>query len=139
MTIYCSLIEFLETTYQGLNFKNKKKADLNQFEYGFGHSRVLFESFLTNRKPFLLTKKIATEFYGNVRCGLLHEAQTTGKWKIRVDQGTLITQIGNEYILDRLVFKNKLNQYLKLYKNNLLKTQGLKEAFIRKFDGICEN
>ena len=82
---------------------------------------------------------MATEFYGNVRCGLLHEAQTTGKWKIRVNKGVLITQLGGEYILDRLVFKKKLKQYLSLYKKNLLGTKELKEAFIRKFDGICEN
>lgn len=139
MTIYCSLIEFLETTYQGLNYKNKKNADLNKYEYRFGKSKDIFVSFLTNRKPFLLTENMATEFYGNVRCGLLHEAQTTGKWKIRVDKGVLITKLGDEYILDRFVFKKKMKQYLNLYKNNLLETKELKEAFIRKFDGICEN
>jgi len=39
MSIYCSLIEFLETTIQGLNFQYKKK-DLLEFEYGNGHSKA---------------------------------------------------------------------------------------------------
>ncbi len=139
MTLYCSLIEFLETTYQGRNFKNKRKEDLKKYEYGLGVSKSLYISFLTKRKPFLLDKKIAIKFYGNVRCGLLHEAQTTGGWKIRVDNPELITENKKGYILNHHIFKKKISQYLILYKNNLLNNTELKHAFIRKFDGICEN
>ena len=139
MTIYCSLIEFLETTYQGINFKSINNRDLGEFEYGFGNSQNLYTSFLMNRKPFLLAENIAKEFYSNVRCGLLHEAQTTGGWKIRIDSAELIIQNNNGFILNRLIFKKKITQYLFLYKKQLLKDSVLKAAFIRKFDGICDN
>ena len=45
MTIYCALIEFLETTCQGINFKNKKEADLNKHEYRFGKSKNYLSRF----------------------------------------------------------------------------------------------
>lgn len=137
MSIYCSLIEFLETTIQGLNFQYKKKKDLLDFEYGNGHSKSLFTSFLTKRKPFLLTEEIAASFYENVRCGLLHEAQTTNGWIIRVDTVSLITQKNENYILNRSLFSRKIKQFLLIYKANLIKNEEFKKAFIRKFNHLC--
>ena len=87
---------------------------------------------------FNLSEDLAVEFYKNVRCRLLHEAQTGVNWRIRVDSPKLVTIEGGEYILNRVIFKQKIEQYLEAYKTELFKDIELKKAFIRKFNGICE-
>lgn len=133
MTIYCSLIEFLETTYQGINFDIKKKKKSN-FKYGLGYSKNIFVSFLTKRKPFLIKKSVAIEFYKSVRCGLLHEAKLGKNWKIRVDNSKVINFKDGNYTVNRKIFSKRINQYLILYRKKLKNEKSLKDAFIRKFD-----
>lgn len=137
MTIYCSLIEFLETIYQGRVFKDRKKNELTKYEYGHGESKSIYVSFLTRNKIFNFSKELAIEFYKNVRCRLLHEAQTGINWKIRVDNDKLITEDNGNYILNRIKFQQKIEYYFKDYKKNLFNNPELKKAFIRKFNGIC--
>jgi len=48
MTIICSLIEFLETTYQGTNYRYPKPFGA----YEYSKSRQIFIDFLTKRDPF---------------------------------------------------------------------------------------
>lgn len=133
MTIYCSLIEFLETTIQGINFNIDKKK-LQGYEYGLGYSKEIFTSFLTKRKPFLIDKAVAIEFYKSVRCGLLHEAKLGKGWKIRVDNSKVINLKDEKYTVNRKIFSKRINQFLTLYKKNLLQEPQKKKAFIRKFD-----
>jgi hypothetical protein len=137
VTIYCALIEFLETTYLGLNYKEGPLRHLKDYEYNSAKCGHLFQSFLVNRKPFLLDEELAISFYKNVRCGLIHEAQTKNGWLIRVDNPEFITTIEKGFVLNRDIFRKKIDQYLILYKKHLFTENELKEAFIRKFDGLC--
>ena len=70
--IQCSIIQFLESTWQGLSYKYRNPG---AFEYA--ESGKIFKDFLTKRDPFKteFTDDIATDFYVGVRCGLLHEAE----------------------------------------------------------------
>lgn len=81
--IQCSLIEFLESTEQGLNYRFiQNKENLGSYEYN--SSQDIFDSFLKNRNPFSKTfnQTTAEDFYVVVRCGLLHEALTKNDWRI---------------------------------------------------------
>lgn len=139
MTIYCSLIEFLETTYQGINFRIKKQSkSKTKYEYGLGYSEKIFVSFLTKRTPFKIKEKIAKEFYKSVRCGLLHEVKLGIGWKIRVDNSKVINYKDGLHTVNRKIFSKRINQYLIFYKKNLLKNDDLKKAFIRKFNYLIE-
>ena len=137
MTIHCSLIEFLETTYQGINFNIKQKKK-SKYKYGLGYSKSIFISFLTNRKPFLIEKSIATAFYKSVRCGLLHEAKLGKNWKIRVDNSKVINCKEGKYTVNRKIFSKRIKQYLTLYNKKLKKDKKLKKAFIRKFNYLSQ-
>lgn len=137
MTIYCSLIEFLETIYQGINFK-LKKAKSENFEYSLGNSETIFISFLSKRFGFKLDKEISKSFYKNVRCGLLHEAKLGSNWTVKVNTAKLIEEKGDRTILNRKIFSDRMKIYLKRYKKELIKNSELKKAFIRKFDYLCE-
>jgi hypothetical protein len=142
MTIICSIIEFLETTYQGLTYRFIKRNDppLSNFEYS--KSETVFNHFLTERIPFKqsFTNNLAQDFYKNVRCGLLHEARTKGTWTIwgNNNSNQLVETRATTVIVFRDNFYNALIEYVKdHYKLELLDSQERKEAFLRKFDSFC--
>ena len=142
MTIICSLIEFLETTYQGLNYRyvRRNAPQLTQFEYSV--SAQIFIDFLTLRKPFVhhFNNSQAESFYSNVRCGLLHEARTNDKWTIWGSSlnSTLVETTPTEIIIYRDNFYNALLDFINNhYKTELLESDDRKKAFLRKFDRLC--
>ncbi|BEV07499.1 hypothetical protein [Methylophilus sp. DW102] len=142
VTIICSTIEALESFYQGKSYrKGSTEHPLDQNTEYF-KSQPIFESFLQNREPFksyFSDKGLATNFYENVRCGILHEAATRGGWKIKTCSSKLIERHDNYWILNRKLLVQAIEDYLKSYKTELFSSQDLKKAFIRKFDAICES
>lgn len=135
-TILCSLIEALETFYQGKHFTPKKPH--NEYEYTNGKSKEIFTNFLTQREPFKSEfKSLASDFYYNVRCSLLHEAATRNGWVIRIDTARLIEKKSNKKVLNRYLFIESVKKYIASYKQELLKDNERKKAFIRKMDSIC--
>jgi hypothetical protein len=138
VTILCSLIEALETFYQGKYFTPLKPK--TKFEYTIGESKNLYVSFLTKRLPFKndFSKTVAIDFYKNVRCGLLHEAATRNGWRIRIDTAVLVDTDGKEKILNRFFLLKYVKDYIKIYRTELFKSKERKEAFIRKMDSICD-
>lgn len=135
--IQCSLIEFLESTLQGVKYRYLKKGErLRQHEYL--SSSEIFVSFLTNRQPFeqVFTKAIADDFYIGVRCGLLHEARTKNGWRIRARDSAGKIIDANNKILFRDHFQNALWQFIEDYKAELLQNHAYQAAFIRKLDDL---
>lgn len=141
MAIICSLVEFLESTYLGTNYRYRTKADPPLAEYEYSGSSDIFVSFLTQRYPFhkYFDKNIAEGFYKNVRCGLLHEARTKGKWTIwgMSSSDRLVDDKGTEIIVYRDNFLKATNTFIKQYKVDLLASTDRKDAFIRKYNALC--
>jgi len=99
MAISCLMIESLES------FKNGWEDTRNK-------SEKAFKSFFAREKEFELFKPISGQFYKNVRCGILHQSETTDGWKIRRD--------GNLYeretkTINATAFLDKLETTLKKY------------------------
>jgi hypothetical protein len=71
--ILCTLIEALETFYEGRCYKYDKPR--RNHEYGDGQSKKIFVNFLSKREPFnkVFDEPLSMEFYKNVRCPLFHE------------------------------------------------------------------
>jgi hypothetical protein len=143
MAIICSLIEFLETTEQGINYRFRRNGDpeLSEFQYGNNKSTDIFVSFLTKRSPFdtQFNTRTANDFYSNIRCGLLHEARTTGNWTIwgKSSTNVLLEDKGSKIIVFRDDFLAAINTYIESFKENLLASRYKKMAFIRKFESLC--
>lgn len=138
LTIHCSLIEFLETTYQGLKYRYLGRGQkLKEYEYNI--SSDIFQSFLCNRIPFnkYFNKRTAEYFYKYIRCGLFHEAQTKGGWRIYAKSHKAIIMDTQNKIIYRNNFQDALEKYLEYYKEALLENKERKKAFIRKFDSLC--
>ncbi|TKT92662.1 hypothetical protein [Dyadobacter frigoris] len=141
MTILCSIIEFLESTYQGKNYKFRRRNDPGLTAYQYDSSEDIFVSFLVNRTPFNtdFNNTTSKDFYKNIRCGLLHEARTKGNWAIWGRSNSVIVEAKNgKMIIYRDNFFESIFTYLDLYKMELLASATLKSAFIRKFDNLCE-
>jgi hypothetical protein len=140
VTIQCSLVEFLETTIQGTSYRYLRNGEtLGQHEYS--SSKDVFISFLTNREPFRqhFDPLTAKAFYEHIRCGLLHEARTKAGWKIWArTEGTKIIDVNA-----KTVFRDNLQvafeTFLVKYKDDLMKSEGLQAAFVRKFDSLCRD
>jgi len=139
--ILCSLIEALEAFYQGKTYKRATKENPLDSDTEYFKSQPLLESFLTKREPFkqhFSQDGLAKEFYENVRCAVLHEAATRNGWKVRIDTDALVEKQGNQFVVNRAVFVQAIEEYMKRYKQELVHSIELKKAFIRKFDSICE-
>ncbi len=142
--LFCSLIEFLESCERGDNFHYRvgKKDALLRYEYDQYQAKGYFREFLTKRKPFdaLIPSDLIDSFYRDVRCGLLHEAQTKGGWLLSIDPsgGALISRQGTQIILFRNRLIPALEEYFADYRERLLTNQSTQQAFIRKFDHLCK-
>ncbi len=137
VAIQCSLIEFLESTAQGTNYKYVRRGQqLGAFEYS--SSRDVFVSFLTNRSPFAATFDAGTaeDFYASVRCGLLHEARTKNGWRIWAGGPAAVDT--QKKIVYRNNFQDGLLTYLAAYAAQLPQDSSLQAAFIRKLDYLCQ-
>jgi hypothetical protein len=93
MAVSCLMIGALESFRQG-------------WEDSDGKSRKAFSAFFNAFEPFREFRDHADAFYTHIRCGILHQAETTGGWRIRRDTSPLLDAsactINAERFLDAL-------------------------------------
>lgn len=138
VAIQCSLIEFLESTAQGTNYRYQKRGE-PPGDHEYSSSQSVFVAFLRDRAPFsrVFDDASAQDFYFGVRCGLLHEAQTKNGWRIWAeDHFGAIADVENR-IVYRNGFQAALLEYIESYGTELQVDTNLQQAFIRKFDNLC--
>lgn len=70
MALSCLMIETLESFRQGWETSNRQ-------------SKAAFCLFFDAAEPFKDFRGHVQAFYTHVRCGILHQAETTGGWRIR--------------------------------------------------------
>ena len=141
VAIQCTLIEFLATTFKGMNYRYVRNGDppLGDYEYGNGRGRTIFAEFLSSRHPFCNTFSLdlAKDFYAGVRCALLHEARTRDGWLIQQrGSGTVLVE-GPRKILFRDNLQDDILDYVERYRNELLASPDRQAAFKRKWDCLC--
>jgi hypothetical protein len=132
MSLECLFIETLEQFYNG-NIRTGQGMDVDAF-YNFFQRSSKFSSFFN-------TKKKAKIFYEQIRCGLLHQAQTKRKSTIDIKGKEMLQWVNrknlNEGInIQRRLFHDEVytiyKSYLKELKNNL----NLKRKLKRKMNHI---
>ncbi len=136
VAIQCSLIEFLEGCYQGINYQHANPVS----PYEYNKSAKVFVSFLTKRKHFkekFTTKALAKTFYTSVRCGILHEARTKDGWRVWTSSGTgrIIDPVRK--ILYRDDFQDAVKAFIKDYCAEVEQDADRQAAFIRKYKVLC--
>lgn len=142
LSIDCLLIETLMQFYLGI-----ENTEINYR----GEQWKSFKDFLINSKHFntdFSTLKKCKIFYQHFRCGLLHQAQTKHKSRIKINQSNFVvlanpTNIDEGLIIDRKQFHNKLilefEDYIQRLRDNKDNFQGqnLRIKAIDKMNLIC--
>jgi len=136
MAIDCLIIETLNQFYKGIDETEGKHW--KAFRDVFKGSPFFRDEFQTNKKCEI--------FYGHFRCGLLHQAQTKGKSRIRYGEPKMVQLINpkdiNEgLIVDRKKFHkaliNEIDSYIEKLKNPRDKRDlALRGKFKRKMNFI---
>lgn len=102
----CLLIETLEAFYRGWENTNNK-------------SELAFLKFFTRDKNFteFSIKDIPTKFYKNIRCGILHQGETTDGWSITREGKILLNSQDKK--IDASLFLINMKLSLNNYKAEL--------------------
>lgn len=99
---------------------------LQSFKNGWGDtknkSEAAFKDFFTSDDNFKELKGLSSDFYKNVRCGILHQGETTNGWKINRKGDSLIFDIKNKTI-DAIRFSELLKKSLQEYSESLEKSE----------------
>jgi len=140
LAIHCSMIEFLESTLQGKSYRFVRKNDQRLGPHEYSESGKMFSTFLSKRQPFCSTfnATLAGDFYAGVRCALLHEARTKDGWTVKAKGPSLVTIAGANKVVYRNNFHDALLSFIEWYKAELPVDKVLQEAFIRKFESLCQ-
>lgn len=129
MAVCCLTIETLECFKQGRENTKERGAGIQMFRDFFTSEKLNFPNF----------EIIADNFYYHIRCGILHQAETTDAWRIRRD-GELLNV--NERCVNSNKFVRALQKSLKNYINQLraenFDSKLWKNAII-KLEDICKN
>ena len=162
VSVQCALIEMLSAFRQGKNFNHKMQRNSQNYEYK--KSEEMFTCLLLEAPIFqdifwqLDTKnqrKInqpynASDFYKNVRCGLMHEGRTKRNWHIDTEPNGILVKSEKRFIVTknekkiiyRTVLHYRLLEYLDGYYNELRQDsqdgEKLRKYFARKLDHLFE-
>jgi hypothetical protein len=106
MTNCCLLIETIAAFFEGQNKTNKSGEEI---------FNIVFQKAATYKNPLKDFKN--KRFYSEIRCGLLHQGELYGKFKIRRDSMLLFDK--KKRIINAKLFCDNLKLFLKSYENEL--------------------
>jgi hypothetical protein len=127
MAVSCLLIETLESFKQGIPDTKGKSGQM--FRDFFSSQEELFPGF----------KEIHSAFFTSIRCGILHQAETTNGWRI-LHSGQLLDVVGKS--INAKKFTEAVNKALDKYITNLRASEfdnPIWRKAILKIEDVCEN
>ncbi len=123
LAIACLVIETLESFYQGR--LDTKKA-----------STQMFRDFLGRDTPLKELAGGNDWFYKDIRCGILHQSESRGGWRVR-RRGPLLDV--NEKALNATAILRALRSEVRLYAQKIQRDEQLWKNFCKKMGGVCAN
>jgi hypothetical protein len=118
---------------------------IQQFIEGKQHSKnesgMLFRRFLERPhfQPYF-TETVRSDFYADIRCGLLHQAEAKNRWLVRSNQAELLKTVGADgYIIDVKQFHSAVKKTFKEYLTLLTQPENvdLRAKLWTKMNYIC--
>lgn len=126
MASACLMIEALESFWNGW-----KKSP---------NSSLACCQFFDRNPRFDEIKGLVQEFYTHVRCGIMHQGETTGGWHVRRDVGHLFDR--STKTVDATVFLEEMKEALIDYCSILEKSDWNSQVwqnFRKKMKNVCKN
>jgi hypothetical protein len=127
MAISCLMIETLESFKQGQKDTKRK-------------SQKMFEDFFeTEEKYFPGFKDISIDFFKSIRCGILHQAETTNAWRI-LRKNALLDKSNRTINATKFVkaLEKSLENYIDTLRTMDFNSTIWERALI-KIEDVCEN
>lgn len=136
MAVGCFMIETLESFQHGWpDTRGKILYNGKKIRKG----KAAFRYFFNRYEQFHNFKNYEDDFYKNVRCGILHQSETTNGWRI-LRRGPLF--IKESKAINATIFLNRLDECLKDYCDELRRSEwesDLWENLRKKMNNICRN
>lgn len=123
LAIACLVIETLESFYQGLT--DTKHA-----------SNQIFRTFLARDTPLKVLAGGNDWFYKDIRCGILHQGESRGGWRI-LRRGPLLDIQAKT--LNATVILRALRSEIRNYAKRIQTDEQLWKKFRKKMSGVCSN
>ena len=101
MAVACLMIEAYESFYNGWGSTKNR-------------SEKAFVNFFNREAEFKDFKPMSSKFYKNVRCGILHQGETTNGWRV-IRKGNLL----ENKTINATIFLKRLNDVLRKYRDYL--------------------
>jgi hypothetical protein len=136
MAVGCFMIETLESFQHG--WPNTNDRILFNGER-IGKGKAAFRYFFNRYEHFGDFKNYEDDFYKNIRCGILHQSETTNGWRI-LRSGPLF--IKESKTINATKFLNRLDKCLKSYCDKLRRSEWDSEIWKnlrKKVNAICRN
>lgn len=128
MAVSCFVIETLQSFREG-------EPDTN------GIGQRMFKNFFNNEQDNFpdFNEEISVEFYKHIRCGILHQSETTNAWRVLL-VGKLLDK--TEFSINAELFLESLNKSVTKYSDELtvsdFNSDLWEKAFIKLKD-ICQS
>lgn len=129
MAVSCFVIETLQSFREGE--ANTERIGKKMFKNFFKDNQDYFPDF----------HKISKEFYKDIRCGILHQSETTNAWRILTGDKNKLLDIKGYSINAKLFLKSldlSVKKYLDELKGSDFDSDIWKKAFV-KLEDICKN
>lgn len=126
MAAACLMIEALESFWQGW-----RKSP---------NSALAFCQFFDRNPEFVSLRGFGQEFYMHIRCGIMHQGETTGGWHIRRDLKTLFNRATKT--IDATIFLKEMDCSLSNYCVALQKESWESKVWKnlrKKMKDVCSN
>lgn len=123
LAVACLVIETLESFYQG-------RPDTR------GVSAKMFREFLARETPLKVLAAGNDWFYNDIRCGILHQSETRGGWKVR-RKGPIVDAQGKT--INATAILRALQKEVALYAQQIETNDVLWENFQKKMRAVCAN
>lgn len=123
LAVACLVIETLESFYQG-------KIDTKK------ESKRIFLDFLIRDTPLKVLANGGDWFYTDIRCGILHQSESRGGWRV-LRKGPLLDFQARTINATRML--RILRAEVKNYAQKLQTDDQLWENFCKKMNGVCLN
>jgi hypothetical protein len=129
MAVSCLMIETLESFRQGK--KDTKGKGVGQ--------QMFYDFFKTEEKLFPGFKDISADFYSSIRCGILHQAETTNGWRV-LRKEDLLDKKNRTINASKFVkvLEKSLDNYVEGLKGSDFNSSLWKNALL-KIEDVCEN
>ena len=123
LAVACLVIETLESFYQGrLDTKNA--------------STQMFQDFLARDTPLKVLAGENDWFYKDIRCGILHQSESRGGWRV-LRSGPLLD--AQAKALNATAILRALRSEVLLYAQKIQTDEQLWKNFCKKMGAVCGN